>query len=93
MNKDNNKGLFGSPIPQENPEKEKVVVDLKKEAKIKNGKKENRFKKFFFGVGKEFERISWTSRKELASSFLITIVVVCFFGVIFTLISIAITVA
>ncbi|MDE7099830.1 MAG: preprotein translocase subunit SecE, partial [Malacoplasma sp.] len=73
--------------------REKIVVDLKKEAKLNKAKKENKFKKFFFGVGKEFQRITWTPKKELASSFLVIIVVIVFFGVIFTLIGLALTIA
>ena len=94
MNDEKNKSLFGGSDNQIKEEKrEKIVVDLKKEAKLSKAKKENKFKKFFFGVGKEFQRITWTPKKELASSFLIIIVVIVFFGVIFTLIGLALTIA
>ncbi|MDE5949340.1 MAG: preprotein translocase subunit SecE [Malacoplasma sp.] len=94
MNDEKNKGLFGNGNSQIKEEKrEKIVVDLKKEAKLDKAKKENKFKKFFFGVGKEFQRITWTPKKELASSFLVIIVVIVFFGVIFTLIGLALTIA
>ena len=94
MNDEKNKGLFGNGNSQIKEEKrEKIVVDLKKEAKLNKAKKENKFKKFFFGVGKEFQRITWTPKKELASSFLVIIVVIVFFGVIFTLIGLALTIA
>ena len=94
MNDEKNKGLFGNGNSQIKEEKrEKIVVDLKKEAKLDKAKKENKFKKFFFGVGKEFQRITWTPKKELASSFLVIIVVIVFFGVIFTLIGLALAIA
>ena len=94
MNDEKNKGLCGNGNSQIKEEKrEKIVVDLKKEAKLDKAKKENKFKKFFFGVGKEFQRITWTPKKELASSFLVIIVVIVFFGVIFTLIGLALTIA
>lgn len=68
----------------------KVKHKIDKPKKDKN-KKMNSLKKLFFGVGKEFERVTWTTKKELASSFLITLVVVCFFAIIFTVISLLIT--
>ncbi|MDE5767164.1 MAG: preprotein translocase subunit SecE [Malacoplasma sp.] len=92
MSDEKNKGLFGNNQIKEE-KREKIVVDLKKEAKLNKAKKENKFKKFFFGVGKEFQRITWTPKKELASSFLVIIVVIVFFGVIFTLIGLALTIA
>ena len=78
----------------DNLEKEELVTDSREtnrrknneQIKIKKPKKINGFKKLFFGVGKEFERVTWTSKKELATSFLITLVVVAFFAIIFTLI-------
>lgn len=94
MNDEKNKSLFDNNNNQNEIEKkEKIVVDLKKESKLNKAKKENKFKKFFFGIGKEFQRVTWTSKKELASNFLIIIVVIVFFGVIFTLIGLALTIA
>ncbi|RXY97089.1 preprotein translocase subunit SecE [Malacoplasma penetrans] len=79
-------------------EKETIVKESKSKTKNKKDKqikaktkKTNGFKKLFFGVGKEFERVTWTTKKELASSFLITLVVVAFFAIIFTVISLLIT--
>lgn len=79
---------------------EEIVVEDRKAKKEKNkvkkekknkSEKKHVFKKFFYGVGKEFERVSWTSKKDLALNFLTILVVVTFFAVIFTLISIGIT--
>lgn len=82
----------------DNLEKETIVKESKPKTKKKTDKqikaktkKTNGFKKLFFGVGKEFERVTWTTKKELASSFLITLVVVAFFAIIFTVISLLIT--
>lgn len=63
----------------------------KKEKEFKKEKsKKHTFKRYFYGVGKEFERISWTSKKTLFSNFLVVIVVVAFFALIFTGITIGI---
>lgn len=57
----------------------------KKEKKVKKEKvKKYTFKRYFYGVGKEFERITWTPKKTLFSSFLVVVVVVTFFALIFT---------
>ncbi|MCF0217779.1 MAG: preprotein translocase subunit SecE [Malacoplasma sp.] len=97
-----NQSLFGNPNPEVWKEENKEVLVAKqnkakktnkkaKEIKNNQTQKSNVFKKFFLGIGKEFERVTWTSRKKLAFGFLITIVVVVFFAIIFTLISVGVT--
>lgn len=71
-------------INDENEEKKNV--DQKKE-KIKK----HTFKRYFYGVGKEFERVSWTPKKTLFSNFIVVVVVVTFFALIFTGVTIGIT--
>lgn len=84
---------------------EEIVVEKKKHKKEKSNKKDKKspkeetknkekkhlFKKFFYGVGKEFERVTWTSKKDLALNFLVILVVITFFAIIFTLITLGIT--
>lgn len=78
---------------------EKVMTDRKKdnvinkkkhvvEKKVSNKsvKKENIFKKigkYFHGVGKEIQRIRWTSGKDLVKYSIATVVFVLFFGIYF----------
>lgn len=73
--------------------KEKVYVENNKEnLKIKKNKnKSNKWKKFFYGIGKEFGRISWINKKEIGTSFAIVLVVIIFFALIFTGISVLMT--
>lgn len=78
---------------------EEIVLEKKKhkkdkkspKEKTKNKEKKHLFKKFFYGVGKEFERVTWTSKKDLALNFLVILVVITFFAIIFTLITLGIT--
>lgn len=73
-----------------NNQKETILKEKKKETKEerklrkKHKVKKYTFRKYFYGVGKEFERISWTSRKNLVSSFIVVIVVITFFALVFT---------
>ena len=56
------------------------------EKKVVKQKKENIFKrigKYFKGVGKEFQRIRWTSGKDLVKYSLCTLGFVVFFGLYF----------
>lgn len=71
----------------ENNEKENLSTEIKKNKKKKN----NRWKRFFYGIGKEFGRISWIKKKEIATSFAIVLAVVIFFSLIFWGISILMT--
>lgn len=50
----------------------------------KPNKKTNKFKKFFYGVGKEFERTSWTTKSKLMSDFFVVIIIVLILAAIFT---------
>ncbi|MBD5446149.1 MAG: preprotein translocase subunit SecE [Mycoplasma sp.] len=72
--------------------KERIYVneiDNKKSIKLRSQKvKKHKWKKFFYGIGKEFGRVSWLNRKEIGTSFAIVLVVVIFFALIFTGISI-----
>lgn len=72
--------------------KKEVVVSQKKKTKTKKEKKPKKyfFKKLFLGIGKEFERVTWTSKRDLLHSFIIVIVIVLFFALIYTGITIAI---
>lgn len=64
---------------------EKIVVEkVKKEKKIKKEKKPNKIKIEFYGVGKEFERTSWTPRTKLISDFFVVVIVVFILAAIFT---------
>ncbi len=40
-------------------------------------------KKWFFGLGKEFKRITWPTKSKLVKDFFITIIIVALFVVIF----------
>ncbi len=43
-----------------------------------------KFKKFFYGVGKEFERTSWTTKSKLVSDFFVVVIIVLILAAIFT---------
>ncbi|WP_412032270.1 preprotein translocase subunit SecE [Malacoplasma muris] len=47
-------------------------------------KKFKKFKKFFYGVGKEFERTSWTTKSKLVSDFFVVVIIVLILAAIFT---------
>ncbi|MEF9984938.1 MAG: preprotein translocase subunit SecE [Malacoplasma sp.] len=64
-----------------------VVVKQKKQKKPKKNYGES-FRRFFFGVGKEFKRISWISKKEMFNNFFIVVFLIVIFALIFTGISI-----
>lgn len=67
--------------------KKEVILNQKKEKKSKRNYGES-FRRFFFGVGKEFKRISWISKKEMFNNFLIVVFLIVIFALIFTGISI-----
>lgn len=67
--------------------KNEIIVKPDKQKKPKKNYGES-FRKFFFGVGKEFKRISWISKKELFNNFLIVVFLIVVFALIFTGISI-----
>lgn len=67
--------------------KKEVILNQKKEKKPKRNYGES-FRRFFFGVGKEFKRISWISKKEMFNNFLIVVFLIVIFALIFTGISI-----
>lgn len=65
--------------------KSKKIVVQKKE-KVKKEKRDNIFKKiskYFKGVGKEFNRIRWTTGKDLFKYSVATLIFVLFFGIYF----------
>lgn len=69
--------------------KEKIVQEKKPKKLDKNlNKKESKFKSFFYGVGKEFERTSWTTKSKLVSDFFIVLIIVLILAAIFTAIAI-----
>lgn len=77
-------------------DKEKVYVEddkgkLSRKSKKDKKKKNSKWKKFFYGIGKEFGRISWIKKKEIATSFAIVLAVVIFFALVFWGISILMT--
>lgn len=66
------------------------IVDpkLPKEKKVKEPKEpfKIKFKRWFFGVGKEFSRTTWTSKKNLILDLLIVVlvaaaIILLFFGI------------
>lgn len=73
--------------------KKSAKNDLEKKEKITKSKKNPKkhyIKKYFFGVAKEFERITWVDRKTLFTNFLVVLVIMVFFALIFTGVTIAI---
>lgn len=69
--------------------KEKVIQEKNKKIKKSlNKKKESKFKSFFYGVGKEFERTSWTPKNKLVSDFFVVLIIVLILAAIFTAIAI-----
>lgn len=70
-------------------QKEKIIQE-KKPKKIRKNleKKESKFKSFFYGVGKEFERTSWTTKGKLVSDFFVVLIIVLILAAIFTAIAI-----
>lgn len=53
----------------------------------KKEKKQSKFwfriKRWFFGIGKEFGRISWISKKQLIKDFFVVIVVILIMALVF----------
>lgn len=72
-----------------NKNKKEELLVSKKQKKEKQSAK-SQFKRFFYGVGKEFERTSWTKKQELTYSFFITLIVLFVLALIFTAIAIGI---
>lgn len=75
-----------------NNTKETVVKDKEKdqerEKKLKKAEKKYKpkkyiLRKYFYGVGKEFERVTWTSKKSLFTNFVVIVIVVLFFSLVF----------
>lgn len=69
--------------------KEKIVKSINKIQKEKKEEKIKKysFRKFFFGVGKEYKRITWLTKKQLFYNFMIAIAIIIIFAAIFTGIS------
>lgn len=66
--------------------KSKVVTeDNKSKVKIKDPKKKLSYslKKWFFGVGKEFGRITWPSKSRIIRDFFTAIIIVALLCLIF----------
>lgn len=42
-------------------------------------------KKWFFGVGKEFSRITWSSKSRVFKNFIVVICIIVFFSIVFLL--------
>lgn len=57
----------------------------------KSKEKKYTFRRYFYGVGKEFERVTWTPKKTLFTNFVVVLVVITFFAIIFTGVTIGIT--
>ena len=84
------KAEFNEALKQ-NKEKRQLVID-KLEAEYEE-KKQNykfkwelgdfKFKRWFFGMGKEFSRISWSSKKSVWQGFIIVVSIVIFLALIF----------
>ena len=45
--------------------------------------KKHKTKRLFFGLGKEFWRISWPTNKKILNDFITTVIVMIFFTLIF----------
>lgn len=97
MNKENKEKILWNDKNDSNKEKksndkETVYVeqhkkDLKKEKEKNKVKKNSKWRKFFYGVGKEFGRVTWSHKKEVGTNFAIVLAVILFFALIFTGIS------
>lgn len=79
-----NETILDSSIDQQDVD----IADTIVAKQIKKEKKESKFKKFFYGVGKEFERTTWTSKSKLVSDFFVVLTIVVILAVIFTLIGV-----
>lgn len=73
--------------------KEKIKLSKSEKKKIReesiknNPEKHNKIRRLFFGVGKEFWRISWLKKNKILYWFLVTILIIIVFGAIFTAVS------
>lgn len=78
------KNEYFDPIDNQNSIKELNKKTTTK-GKIKNASKKTKFnlKKWFFGVGKEFNRISWPLKGKILEDFIIVVVICLFFALIF----------
>lgn len=65
-----------------NEKKQKKIEDIKN-----NPEKHNKVRRLFFGIGKEFWRISWLKKNKILYWFLVTILIIIVFGAIFTAVS------
>lgn len=76
---------------KENQAKRQLVIDKleleykqkKQEYKFKWELGDFKFKRWFFGMGKEFSRVSWASKKSVWQGFLIVVSIVIFLALIF----------
>lgn len=68
-----------------NNKKERIVIEKKKKTKeAKDSDKPSKFKTFFYGIGKEFERTSWTTKRKVFSDFFVVVIIVVLLAAIFT---------
>lgn len=70
-------------------ERVETIVEDKNKKKVKKNKVKKqcfslKLKTFFFGLGKEFERMSWTSKSDLIKNFIVVICIVVILTAIFT---------
>ncbi len=76
---------------KEKKQKVKLSKEEKKQNKIEdrknNPEKYNKTKRLFFGIGKEFWRISWLKNNKILYWFLVALLTIIVFGVIFTAVS------
>ncbi len=72
-------------------EEKKAKKAEKKAKKEANPEKYYKVRRLFFGIGKEFLRISWISKNKILYYFLITVFVVVVLAAIFSVITYVIT--
>jgi len=74
-------------IHEHNNNEEQVSPTETKNSKKKTKTKKHNFKKasarLFYGVGKEFNRITWTSKDKIIWNFLVIVVIAIFLTLIF----------
>lgn len=76
---------------KENKEKRQLIIDKleaeynqKKQAyKFKWELGDFKFKRWFFGMGKEFSRITWSSKKSVWQGFIIVVTIAIFLALVF----------
>ncbi len=60
-----------------------MVLKKKKKEKVKKGNIFKRIQRYFVGVGKEINRIRWTSGKDLVKYSIASVILILFFGLYF----------